>query len=141
MTDRIVWTDEFSVGHLEMDRDHQKLIEIFNRLIVLVESEDGVSINTRHDIVAGLIDFVYLFREHYLREENMLASICYPGLDLQQKSHHGVEEGLVGLMSRGVSKSEQQQRAISILREWLLKHVLLEDMAYKPYVEGMSKVA
>ena len=76
------WKKEHSVGVYEMDRHHQKLFDILNRLHDAMKDGKGMQIIA--GIVRELLDYT---RYHFGEEEKLLEKIGYSGISEQKMAH------------------------------------------------------
>lgn len=122
----IEWKSDMSVGHPELDRDHQRLIGILNNLGVNME------LGNRNIVEFILDDLTHYVQEHFRREERHLESIGFPEL----VRHRAIHEGISGRIEdakwqyfQGFSATLQHQ-LLAFLTTWLNNHILVEDMRY-----------
>jgi len=126
------WRDHFSVGVAVFDEDHQKLVALINDLY------DGIRSNappeTVRKILTGLADYCDV---HFSREEAMLREHAYPGLAGQRESHAKFTAKITEVIAAfNAGNSEVASfDLLRFLRDWLMNHILKEDMAYKSFFE------
>ncbi|MBF0124502.1 MAG: bacteriohemerythrin, partial [Magnetococcales bacterium] len=124
------WNDSLSVDVPSLDQDHQRLIDITNRLHRLMkEGGDNRSIGL---LLQELIDFT---RTHFAREEDSMRACSYPDIDKQIEQHRALVKALDDMKSR----FEQGDFALAIdlinlSKTWLVSHIMNFDMKYKPYM-------
>ena len=139
----IKWTDDMSVGLPKLDDDHRLIIEAINQL--------GVSAGdaAQQDVVRQHLMRLRRYAEvHFAREENVLAACAFPALEIQKKEHQDFVKCIQEATQRFDAKPAESagtisQELLGFLRDWLWYHILIEDMAYRPYVEhsGAAKRA
>ncbi len=126
------WSDEYSVGVGTMDRHHQKLFQIINKL------HDAMKAGTAKDMVSGILkELLEYTRYHFGEEEKMLESINYSGLPEQKAAHkifiQKIEEYQKEAdMGMGAFLGADIARTVS---DWLVKHIAQVD---KKYSEAMK---
>lgn len=124
------WKNTYSVGVPALDADHQRLIDIINRLDPT--AADGTPVDW---ILQELTDYV---RFHFRREEFRMADAGYPGLDRHLKEHAAFRDWLETL--RETVRTSPTPRATiarsvgSYLESWLADHILKTDMDYRDYL-------
>jgi hemerythrin len=119
------WDKTLSVEVAEIDADHRRLLELFNRLGNAVE--DGES----QDYIRMVMDELISCTEwHFKHEEWLMQKYGYPDL-AQHRSEH--EELIASgkalqrqLEAAGASLSAQE---IEFLEHWLTGHIYGADMA------------
>lgn len=128
----IEWDSSFSVGSDVLDADHHRLVDALNRIYDAWQSHHGADELNR--LFDELLDYV---DGHFLREEEMLARCNYPRLDVQQSDHQVLREQVVAFRARHLDGGEPDALSADMarfLKNWLLDHVLGEDMLYKDAV-------
>lgn len=125
----IEWTSDMSVGHPELDRDHQRLIGILNSLGVNME------LGNRNIVEFILDDLTHYVRVHFQREELHMESIGFPDL----VRHRAIHERISGRIEDAKWKYFQgfsatlQNELLAFLTTWLNNHILVEDMRYSTH--------
>ena len=130
----IKWTDAMSVGVERLDRDHQMLIEMINRI---ASADDSLA--TRRRVIPEVLVMLIAYTVfHFQREEKVMQAMAYPEMDIHREEHWTLTRE-VHLLQRRFSErpdSISREEVLTFLTEWLNHHILLQDMAYKPYCEG-----
>ncbi len=126
--DIIKWNDELSVGVVEMDRQHKKLIGMINQLIqeqrVLSEPET----------IAGLLtDMTEYAREHFRAEEYLMSEYGYEFKDKQVAQHNAFIDKTMRFCAADMGVNILSRALLEYLSSWLVNHILKEDMQYKAY--------
>ena len=123
----ICWTEDFSVGVPEMDKQHKKLVAMINRLIE--DPKVATGSETISDLLTEMIKYA---QEHFRDEEALLTRHGFPFLDRQVQQHKSFVKKTVDFCSAveiGVDIVPQVMQ--EYLKEWLVRHILEQDMAYK----------
>ncbi|NVJ90560.1 MAG: hemerythrin family protein [Methylocystaceae bacterium] len=128
---RLEWKDEYSVGDGGIDRQHQQLFALIDRL------EDNDLDASAMSVTFEKLD-MYV-REHFHDEEEILKSVGYDDLDAHLRQHDEFREWLVTAkesFKEGRGDVAAVGRNLHVfLRDWLLSHILYTDQAYKPWLE------
>jgi hemerythrin-like metal-binding protein len=125
----IEWTPNMSVGIEVIDADHKKLFALVNRVGDLLDSSDQASLLGAFD---ELLDYT---RYHFEREEGLMRQAGYPGLEPHIKIHRDVTAKVANAIESFRSgKARPDQAILDFLVNWLVNHVLREDMRYKPFL-------
>lgn len=127
---RLVWKDEYSVGDAEIDKQHQDLFALIDRL----EDHDL-------DVSAMAVTFEKLdiyVREHFRDEEELLKACGYGDLDSHLRQHDEFREWLdtakASFKSDNLDNVTVGHNLQVFLRDWLLSHILHADQAYKDWI-------
>ena len=126
----IKWRDSYSVGVEQFDNEHLKLVELINRMFVIVRDRDDVSAVS--DAVGRLIDYTQF---HFKSEEAALQQAGFPNLGAHKKQHAELERQVLAFQQLILSENESVRvEFYSFLREWLIKHILEEDKQYTKFL-------
>lgn len=120
------WTEAMSVGVPALDADHRCLV----RIIHLLDDADSGDVKRAIGIVMDALD-VYC-RYHFAREERIMQACGFPALAFHRREHQGFFRTIESLAAGKVGADAHE--LLEYLKAWLLHHVLIQDMAYKPYV-------
>ncbi|MBI5092471.1 MAG: hemerythrin family protein [Candidatus Hydrogenedentes bacterium] len=80
----LVWDEKYSVGISEIDRQHQRLIQMINDLHEALVAERGQQALT--EIVGRMLDYTIY---HFAAEETLLKNNGYALYDAHQQEHAG----------------------------------------------------
>jgi hemerythrin len=133
----LVWREQLSVGNDVIDNDHRHLIDIINR------ASDGLSKKNRKELLVSLESLSRYSQAHFAREEKIALAAGYEQVPKLSESHQALLKQLdqikheVGEMGQDWS-SETAERFASLLRNWLLDHVIKEDLLMKPKLQKHS---
>ncbi len=132
----INWRDSFSVEDPIIDEDHKTLINYFNKFEWVTEGD--LDLNALKHI---FLDIRKHAVEHFKREEDLMVSINYPGIDEHKKSHRNIMAKLDEVLKRVNSGDSEEpddgkivRDMVILLNNWLNDHVIGEDQLYKPYI-------
>lgn len=130
--DKLSWSDTLAIGIEEIDRHHQELIGIRNKLVDCCKLDDAPHTETFHNILADLFEYA---RTHFHVEEALMQSLEYPDLDSHKNEHHEFIEQIVDL-SIGVAKDPGiHNKALDVLTEWLVTHLFQTDLRIREHIE------
>ena len=125
----IRWTEKFSVGVTGMDSQHKKLVAMINRLIN--EPEVQTHSETISDLLTGMITYA---REHFRDEEALMFEHKYPFKDHQAREHKTFVKKAVDLCSAvEIGVDIVPLVMMEYLKDWLVHHILEQDMKYKTF--------
>ena len=126
MINKIEWNDGMSVGVKAIDNDHKHLILLIDSLSSAIELGEG------EDVLEGLINQLADYADdHFKREEALMKSCNYHDVDNHGKLHSEFLEKIPAFKLK-LLNADSIRVALevnSFLYEWLLNHVLVDDMA------------
>ncbi len=129
------WREQMSVNNLIIDQDHRYLLCLINTVeLSLRHPESGDHLRI------ALEQLSQYAREHFDREERIQYAIKYSHYVEHKLAHQRLMERLVVLTERILTErddgtlSSDPEELTQLLRDWLLDHVLKEDMKMKPHL-------
>lgn len=130
----IQWRDRFSVGNDLIDSDHQYLLEIINK------AEAAFLAHHRQQLFDVLGELARYGAHHFEREEAIASAVGYTATDHLRHSHAELLEELNAFKTRigETWEPEAVGQFTQFLRDWLLVHVIREDMQMKPFLQKYS---
>jgi hemerythrin len=132
----LVWREQLSVSNDVIDADHKYLIDIINR------AEQGMVTKNRKSLAAALESLSRYSQEHFAREEKIAKAAGYQQVPDLNLSHQALLKHLdevkteMGQMQEW--SPEVVDRFTSLLRSWLIDHVVKEDLLMKPTLQKLS---
>jgi len=130
----IQWRDQFSVGNDLIDADHQYLIEIINK------AEKSLQAHNATELTALINELAHYGKLHFDREERLARAVAYPKAEQLHLSHDALVESL-GKFRESVGEvwpPEATEQFTTFLRDWLIQHVIKEDLPMKPWITKFS---
>lgn len=135
MPDLSDWRPEYSVGHLTLDTQHQRLLALCKRVSAYEFRRDKQSLEEFHNILNDLAAYASM---HFQTEEAVLKAVDYPALAAQKQEHDAYSESLVEFMFDAIHGEPDKLRLQRYLETWWIDHILVSDMAYKTYLLARS---
>jgi hemerythrin len=126
----ITWSASLSVGIGQLDKQHQKLIEMINGL------HDAMMQGKGRDVLSTTLDGLVAYTaSHFANEERLMADHGFPGQSSHQAEHRQLVEQ-VQTLARDLKdgKPVLTIAVMSFLRDWLNNHILGTDKKYGPYL-------
>ncbi|MGZ8409471.1 MAG: bacteriohemerythrin [Hyphomicrobium sp.] len=130
----IKWSAAMSVGVSRLDRDHRILIGLINRLDEASEGDDNAA-QLMAEVLEVLVSYTIF---HFSREEAVMEACGYPALGHHHEEHVALTQEVRDWQKRFRADAESvvPMGMLHFLKGWLNHHILLQDMAYRPFVEG-----
>ena len=133
----IKWRDSFSVGVELFDNEHKMLVDIINEMFVIVRDKKGLD-----HLPVQINKLIQYTQEHFADEEEAMAKVDYPALEAHKAAHAKLLHDVTVFKQRAENGDEQVITTFyHFLRDWLLTHIVEEDMHYKPFLEESSDIA
>ncbi len=136
---RLVWREEWCLGIEALDTDHRELMRLLNRLLesqgqALGDSErhqaDGGQGPAEPGQVADLATLIAHLRDHFRREEELMAAIAYAGLE-DHSSEHAMQIAELLALCREFEISGASRLAaesLECIKRWCFDHFVTEDL-------------
>lgn len=130
--EKIVWSNDFSVGIPEIDNQHKQIINYINQII---DNPDiSVSSIEFHNVLNEMLDYV---KKHLHYEEKLLEKYQYPDIEKHKGDHFDfalkISEFAIDTMQK---RKEMPAEFLEFLLSWWNHHILEEDMKFKPFLEA-----
>lgn len=126
---KIVWTDALSIGNADIDYEHQKLLEIFNDLVELMEIKKN-----RQEFAKILTKMTDYSLNHFKKEEEYMRKMSYP-LFSEHKNYHRDYVYIVAMYNVDLLSINPPNpiEIIAFLEKWWTNHILTHDTKYEQY--------
>lgn len=121
-----------SVGVEALDADHRKLMGFVNDLHAAVRGRAATA-----DVGRILDDLISYTEYHFEVEERLQKLARYPGLDDHRKAHEALKAKVYALRDKfkADERALDNMKVFDFLSDWLVRHILGDDMKYKPFLE------
>jgi len=134
--EKIIWKDEFSVGNKALDDQHKIIVKNINELSEHSEKSTYTECITR--ILNEIYKYVHIHLEY---EELLLEKLDYPEVEEHKKCHLEYHETVAEILVKASSHDESSiTEMLNFLIHWWKNHILIEDMAYKPFLESKKSL-
>ena len=126
----IPWDGSLSVGHANIDADHEHLIAIYNRLEEAVRS--GQACEIINQIFVELAEYTM---SHFAREERVMIRHRFDGYEAHKAAHDALLQELSGLIGRSqTERGMAVDETLSFLRHWVTDHIMSCDQALAAFL-------
>ena len=131
MDNHLVWDEKYNVGVDIIDKEHQKLFKIINKLFAFGGEEkksqwacqEGVKYFKEHTV------------KHFKDEENYMQSIGYKDFETHKHIHDGFRENTLPALEQELKLTNYSpisvEHFLGVCAGWLIGHTLTEDMAIR----------
>lgn len=123
------WQEEFRIGVDVIDREHQRLFKIINKLFSMKEEKSS----SQWACQEGIKFFKGHAVKHFADEEAYMESINYKGLEQHREIHRGFRENTLPAMEQELAQTDYAQDAVDhflgVCAGWLIGHTLTEDLS------------
>ena len=132
------WNESFTVHIQEIDRQHQRLIDLINDVYrgVLLEKGDEIIGKTLDELVGYT-------QTHFGYEEKMFAEHGYPETEQHIAKHKALIEQVTELCGRFQANGGDMKignELLTFLKDWLTKHIRGVDRKYSSFFNSRGVV-
>lgn len=132
----IIWNNALSVNIRNIDLQHQRLVDMINKLHESMKKRESNSV-----LSAILNDMVAYTLVHFKSEEDLFEKYGYPAW-LEHKREH---EQFIKKVEEFVSEFKSGNKILSIevlnfLTGWLSQHIKIQDKAYTNFLNDKGIV-
>jgi hemerythrin-like metal-binding protein len=126
------WNDSLSVGIGEVDKQHQVLIQLLNRLHTSKALGKGSA-----ELKGILLELANYTTQHFAYEEKLLTEHKYPEFGSHKESHDKLTAQVMKFATDFESGSATLSAELFMfLRSWLNGHIRGSDRHYAAYLNG-----
>jgi hemerythrin len=124
----IKWSQEYSVNHDELDRQHKELIEIINEVYIAIKEE-------KEYIPITLERLMKDAKFHFKYEEGLMDKAGYPLTDTHKKQHKKFTYDLLSFIDDFLTKSNIESKdLLNFFEVWLVYHILESDIEFTSFL-------
>ncbi len=130
----ITWRDELNLGVNTLDNQHKYLICLINTI------EAAGNCGLDKGIILTHLDQLKAYTHyHFDQEERLQIEINFPFHDHHAKEHQLLIQRLgeviekVKMFEGAILREKQIEEIFEILRDWIVNHIIGEDMKMKEY--------
>lgn len=126
----LVWREQLSVGNDVIDEDHKYLIGKINQI------EGCLKQGKRSELLDVLDQLSNYAPIHFASEEKIASCVGYADLEPLHQSHEVLLKELDAVRNEILQATSDVsvERIGTFLREWLINHVIKEDLRLKPFL-------
>jgi hemerythrin len=125
----IQWNASLSVGVDEIDKQHQKLVQMINELHDAMRQAKGASV--LGPLVTSLIDYA---GTHFKTEEKYFVRFAYPDAEVHKKAHADFTAKVLDFKKRFEANTVGlSMDVMNFLSDWLQSHIKGTDKKYGPF--------
>lgn len=127
MSNQLIWQDRFNVGVDLIDKDHQKLFKIVNKLFTFGDESQ----KSQWACMEGIKYFKDHAMTHFTHEEAYMESIGHKGLERHKRIHSDFRQKTLPALERELVQTKYSMDSVShflgVCVGWLIGHTLTED--------------
>jgi hemerythrin len=124
------WSDEFSVGVEEIDREHKRLLGVLNDL------HNAVQAGEAREVLGRVMDELLLYvAYHFAHEEELFLRTDYPGFERHRLQHRALTITVKEIYEDfQLSDAEAlPSQVLLFLKHWLYDHIMGPDRDFGRY--------
>jgi len=137
MVDLIAWSDGYSIGIDEIDKQHKKFFEVVHEFYMNILNCEG------EKAVEETLEFLKSYAaEHFQSEEAFMKKHEYPRIEKHKKLHEEFIENFDTLADRFNTFGPSQglaDEALDMTQNWLTDHISDVDAQYAEHVPQSSE--
>ncbi|HEB78952.1 MAG TPA: bacteriohemerythrin [Rhodospirillales bacterium] len=129
----IDWTSDLEIGISCVDGDHKVLVDLINQVHDCSDQHEESMI--LGSALSALMEYTIY---HFAREERLLELCGYAHLEAHKRAHADLAEKAQAFHQRykDSDDGEVADEVKDFLRHWLVKHIMVQDFAFKETCSG-----
>ncbi len=122
----LIWNETYSVNVAEIDRQHQKLVDIINELF------DAMKIGQANTVIEKLLNELHDYtKKHFSYEETYMKKFGFSDLERQEQQH----QLFIDKVNDFITQYKANRLSLSLdmmgfLKDWLVNHIVKLDKQY-----------
>ncbi len=133
----ISWLNVYNTGIAKIDEQHKKLVQMINDLESAQGKENEAQII--RDIFYRLVDYTHY---HFTQEEMLMGEAEYPKTSTHKQQHKILVEEIVKMLEAlKTGKLVVGEKLMTMLKDWLITHILGYDKEFGIYYKTSTKVS
>ena len=114
-----------------LDRDHQKMVELVNGIVAMIDSGETENCEKR------VYEFINFAKGHFSREEQVLTKSGYPNVAKHKEHHRELDKKMEHLLEFASMANVNEMARESLKRElvfFLMDDIITTDLDFKEFV-------
>jgi hemerythrin-like metal-binding protein len=130
----LAWSERLSVGNAMIDSEHKKLLGMINDVEHAIRARDGAALLQAFKLLEDCVCV------HFVNEEKIARAVNFPFVQNMpehqyvRKEFQHMRDELVG--KNGIWSESAAEYYSHFLSEWMIEHILDEDMQMKPVLQN-----
>jgi len=124
-------SSSFEIDEKMIDQDHRRMVEMVNAIIKAIDEGNP---KTCQKLVP---DFVAFAKQHFSREEALLATVRYPDTEKHREHHRTLNEKMEHILEFARMAENNEMARESLKKElvfFLMDDVITSDLEFKEYL-------
>ena len=140
----IKWENKFNTGYKRVDDQHKELVNILNKLNLLVMNKDISKEDVAEELNNIIKDMVDYVAYHFSTEEAIMKAIDYSGFKSHVVKHRNFTNKVLEEVNNYKNGKQIDIKGLIVfLRDWLFNHIVVEDKVFinevKSTLEKMAR--
>jgi hemerythrin len=140
------WNDKYKTNIIEIDTQHQRLFTLLANLVNLYKNNKGKLVPNINSVKKSIGELEQYALSHFLIEERIMEENDYPDLENHRVFHDKFTDKILEIKKlfqdeyviNDESKLDELITTIlTFLESWLINHIMVQDMDYKPFIKHM----
>ena len=127
--EKLIWDDRLSVGILEIDHQHQKLIGFINILNDVIAG-DLMEKTTIRIVLRKMVEYS---QYHFQCEEDLMQKVNYPDMPSHKSEHSEFSDTVKNFIERMKENDDIAKDLLIFLYSWLTNHIFTVDQKMGQY--------
>jgi len=125
----VTWEAKYMVGIPVVDQQHQRLVDLTNRLFAACQEGAGAGLHSQFkSVIREAVDYV---KVHFRDEESLQLQVQYPAAREHKFLHDDfVRKILDSVRDYNEGRAFVPNNFVRFLRDWLLEHIAIYDQDF-----------
>lgn len=132
------WSDDYSIGNDQLDKQHKHWIGLYSRLEQLMNSGSSAELGTtKAEVLKEMIEYVDY---HFRFEEKYMEDIGYPQVKEHWRLHKDFRNTIYSIYREysggGIVLNTE---IMKMIKNWIVDHIIEEDMKILTHTQQNKK--
>ncbi|EHN6902208.1 hemerythrin domain-containing protein [Campylobacter jejuni] len=123
-----MWSREFSLKNIQLDKQHDLIFEIATISNDLTQKIKNNQLQYKDDLKQIIIKLFQYIKIHFKDEEKFMESIDFPMLEEHKKSHRNLMQKSKELLNYSNDIIKISEELSTLINGWIFDHLVNEDL-------------
>lgn len=128
----LAWSDDYKIGHPELDAQHLMLFALINQLDINIGT--GKADQMLDDVMGALTCYIDY---HFVTEEGLMRQAGYPQANSHRDLHRTLMEKVEAMSQAAAATTDPLGHALktrTFVIDWLVEHIMEDDARFVAFL-------
>lgn len=133
----ISWTKDFSINNIELDKQHEAIIQIANDTAYTIHKleQNPNSLELKKELKKITMRLFHYMKTHFTDEEEFMKDIEFPLFEEHRKAHMALANQARELLNHSNDIKHFAQKLEALVNDFVIKHFAQEDILLANFLD------